>query len=292
MSQLNTPRGMVAFVLFFSILIGLFMTGLYVRNRILTETEILSQFVSWFVIGVLIAIPVTGFSYITRSSLYRQPKPPKEIPSTIGKSLLEAEQFRLTKVCLEEIHNLHELTRINLSINEIKYIDLTPLARSRKLTELILHSNRLEEIDLSPLAECTNLEYLDLAANNLRNIDLRPIASCVKMTAINLGGNATGQIDLKPLELLKNLEILTIDDMKLTEVDLSPLENCSKLKFLKLNDNEMESLDITPLFDCKQLTEFEIDRIELTTTLDREIDDWQVGIQKHRRKIRICGSLV
>ncbi len=106
------------------------------------------------------------------------------------------------------------------------------------------------------------------------------------MTAINLGGNATGQIDLKPLELLKNLEILTIDDMKLTEVDLSPLENCSKLKFLKLNDNEMESLEITPLFNCKQLTEFEIDRIELTTTLDREIDGWAKGVRKHKKRFR------
>ena len=52
----------------------------------------------------------------------------------------------------------------------------------------------------------------------------------------------------------------------------------------------MKSVDITPLFECKSLTKFEVDRIELTTTVDFPIEDWPEGIRKHRKKIRKISS--
>jgi Leucine-rich repeat (LRR) protein len=217
-------------------------------------------------------------------------EPPKELPATDNRTILEAEGFRLEEVQLDQVHNLHKLTRINIGVNELKSIDLTPLAGSHRLKELVLYFNRLEEIDLSPLAECPNLEYIDLAVNNLESIDLSPLTMCKKINAINLGGNPTGQINLEPLADLQDLKILTIDDMNLKEVDLSPLRNCTKLEFLKLNDNVIRSVDITPLFRCKSLVELEIDRIELATTLDLLIGNWPPGIQKHRKRIRVIDS--
>jgi Leucine-rich repeat (LRR) protein len=101
-----------------------------------------------------------------------------------------------------------------------------------------------------------------------------------------LGGNKTGKIDLSPLSECRDLKILNIDDMKLTDVDLSPLSGCRELEFLKLNDNELNSVDITPLFECDKLNLLEIDRITLTTTLNREIEDWPKGVRKHRKKFR------
>ena len=196
---------------------------------------------------------------------------------------LDLESSRLSEFIFEDIPDLDQLQRISLGINELRTLDLTPLAGSTNLVELILYYNRLETIDLSPLASCPNLEYLDLAINNLETIDLTPLRSCIKLTAVNLGGNETSAIDLSPLSECRDLEILTIDGMKLREVDLSPLENCSKLKFLKLNDNEMSSVDITPLFECKQLIDFEIDRIDLITNLNREIEDWPEGVRKYKR---------
>ena len=199
---------------------------------------------------------------------------------------LDLEAKGLTEYDFEDIQNIAKIQIISLGRNELKRLDLTPLTGSRKLTELILYYNRLEEIDLTPLAQCPNLEYLDLAINNLHRLDLTPLASCKKLNAINLGGNPTGQIDLTPLSTLSNLKILTIDDMKLQEVDLSPLENCKKLEFLKLDDNELISLDVTPLFECRSLIDFPIDRIELTTTLPQEIEDWPEGVRKNAKRFR------
>lgn len=210
----------------------------------------------------------------------------KELTATRGRTVLEAEHQRLTEFHLEDIPNLHKLTRINLGLNELKTIDLSPLAGSAKLKELILYMNHLETINLTPLASCPNLEYLDLTDNDLESIDLTPLASCTKLEALNIGINKTSEIDLSPLSECRDLKILTIDGMGLREVELSPLKNCTKLEFLKLDDNELISLDVTPLFECKSLTDFPIDKIEFTTTLSQPIEDWPEGVRKHRKRFR------
>jgi hypothetical protein len=74
--------------------------------------------------------------------------------------------------------------------------------------------------------------------------------------------------------------------MHLERLDLYPLKDCLRLEFLKVDDNEFESLDVTPLFDCKSLTNFPIDKIELTSTLKREIEEWPQGVRKHRKRFR------
>jgi Leucine-rich repeat (LRR) protein len=205
---------------------------------------------------------------------------------TPGSKILDLESSRLHEFSFKEVQNLDRIQRISLGINELKTIDLSPLAGSTNLTELILYMNHLETIDLSPLTSCPNLEYLELSDNNLENIDLTPLASCRKLNALNVGGNKTGRIDLSPLSECRDLKILNIDDMKLTDVDLSPLSGCRELEFLKLNDNELESIDITPLFECDKLDLLEIDRITLTTTLNREIEDWPKGVRKHKKRFR------
>lgn len=211
---------------------------------------------------------------------------------TKGLASLEMEGARLAEFDFNDISNLQNMQRINLGANNLKSIDLSPLSGNTHLVELILYFNNLEDIDLSPLSSCVNLEYLDLAANNIREIDLRPLSSCTKLNAINLGGNHTRVIDLEPLSSLPDLKILTIDNMYLTEVDLSPLKNCTKLEFLKVNDNQIKSIDITPLSECKSLTDFEVDRIDLVTTLELEINDWPEGIRKHRKRIRLVDSRI
>ena len=288
MSRLYTPKGFVVTVVVGSFLCGILMTAIASRHDALAATEALSVFVSSFAIAALFLVPVFFINYIIQRALWgpSKPKPPKELPTTRGQTVLEAEYHRLSEVHLDEIHNLHEYTRINLGLNELRTIDLSPLAGSTSLKELILYMNQLESIDLTPLTSCPNLEYLDLTCNNLEMIDLTPLSSCLKLTGLNIGANRTSQLNLSPISECRDMEVLNIDGMNLREIDLSPLKGFTKLWFLKLDDNEFTSLDITPLFECELLTEFNIDRIELTTTLMRDVDEWPKGIRKHKKKFR------
>ncbi|MFW9788109.1 MAG: leucine-rich repeat domain-containing protein [Candidatus Thorarchaeota archaeon] len=234
-------------------------------------------------IGLLVGMPAFQLRLKNRPA---KPKPPKTLVIDSNQTVLEAESFRLTEFHLDEIENIHRFTRINLGLNNLRRIDLTPLAGSDNLKELVLYMNHLETIDLTPLASCPNLEYLDLTSNDLETIDLTPLSSCLKLTGLNIGQNGTSHLNLSPISECKDLEVLNIDDMNLREIDLSPLRGFAKLWFLKLDDNDLVSLDITPLFECKSLTEFTLDRIELTTTMSRPIEEWPKGVRTHKKKFR------
>jgi hypothetical protein len=288
LSFMYTRKGLVTYVLFCSFFCGVFATGLYARSENPTVATVLAVFFSWFLFVALCSTAIGICMMKITTDIWAQDvlNAPKKLVINPSQTVLEAEHHNLTEVNLEEIHNLLEFTRINLGLNQLKTIDLSPLTGSSVLKELILYMNYLESIDLSPLASCPNFEYLDLTDNNLETIDLTPLASCLKLNALNIGINRTSEIDLSPLAECKDLKILTIDGMNLREIDLSPLKNCTKLEFLKLDDNELISLDVTPLFDCKSLIDFPIDKIELTTTLSREVEDWPEGVRKHTKKFR------
>lgn len=288
MSFMYTRKGFVSYVLFCGCLSGLFVTGLIAQREILTIVNAVSLFVTNFLLGALLSVGVWFFGTRTRTDIWNQEitKPPKNLVIVPGQTALEAEYHWLTEINLREINNLQQFTRINVGLNQLKTIDLSPLAGSTSLKELILYMNHLESIDLSPLASCPNLEYLDLTDNDIESIDLSPLTSCTKLNALNIGMNKTTEIDLSPLSECRDLKILTIDGMGLREVELSPLKNCTKLEFLKLDDNELISLDVTPLFGCKSLTDFPIDKIELTTTLSLVFEDWPIGVRKHAKRFR------
>ncbi len=287
MKGIEMSRSLKIFVVFMNLIFGGFWIAGYAREGPLTFENILTVFMGMLFVNV-VAVPLMIHSDNSRRAFYgpSKPKPPKKLPPTQGKTILEAEHHNLIEVRLEEIPNLHELTRINLGLNQLKTIDLSPLAGSTNLKELVLYMNHLESIDLSPLASCPNFEYLDLTDNKIESIDLTPFSSCLKLTGLNIGMNRTSQLDLSPISECRELEVLNVDSMNLREIDLSPLRGFTKLWFLKLDDNEFTSLDITPLFECESLTEFPIDNVELTTTISREIEDWPKGVRKHRKKFR------
>jgi hypothetical protein len=286
---IEMSRSLKIYVVFMNSIFASFWIADYARRGLLALENTLPMLAHLFVVNV-IAIPLMIMIERNRMKMVVNqpvlPKLPKELPTTHNKTILEAEHHWLVEAHLEDIHNLHELTRINLGLNQIRTINLSPLAGSTSLKELILYMNHLESIDLSPLASCPNLEYLDLTDNNLETIDLTPLTSCLKLEALNIGINKTAQLDLSPLSGCSELKILTIDGMKLKEIDLSPLRNCVKLELLKVDSNEIITLDITPLFECEKLTEFNVDRIVLTSTLMRDVEEWPMGIRKHKKKFR------
>ncbi len=272
----NEKMGILGFVSGLAIsLVAWHILGLY-------EVTFLQRLLGTiFAFGIgLVGVP---FSILYLEYEFRGKKSKQVTP---GSKILDLESSRLHEFSFKDVQNLDRIQRISLGINELNTIDLSPLAGNTNLKELILYMNELESIDLTPLASCPNLEYLDLTANKLESIDLTPLSSCLKLTGLNIGVNRISQLDLSPISECKDMEVLNIDGMNLREIDLSPLRGFTKLWFLKLDDNEFTSLDITPLFDCVSLTDFQIDNIQLTTTLCRDIEEWPKGVRKHKRKFR------
>mgnify|MGYP006288938329 CR=1 FL=1 len=120
---------------------------------------------------------------------------------------------------------------VDLSGNEIKEVDLSPLSRAFNLYSISLEENRLKEIDLSPLGGLPRLSLLSLGGNRLKRIDLSPLGECSRLRVLHLQGN------------------------EFEEVDLSPLASCPELRQLWIYDNELSNLDLKTLLDSCSLSD-------------------------------------
>ena len=125
------------------------------------------------------------------------------------------------------------LRELSLASNNVRSVDLKPLAVCIGLKSLALNGNSLKQLDLSPLSRCQALEKLWLHNNSLRSINLNGLSPCSKLRSLYLDGNE-------------------IHDQS---IDLLPLRNCFSLRSLRLSRNLLDGrLDISPLLSCKSLT--------------------------------------
>ena len=192
----------------------------------------------------------------------------------------------LTYIDLSSLQQHPEIILLDLSLNRLIDIDLTPLEACKNLSILNLTSNELEQINLQFILKTPELKYLDLSNNRLTEISLEPLSVCRNLDTLDLGGNFFGKIDLKALESCTQMECLTIDGTNIHSLDLSPLESCEKLEHLILNDNRIRALDITPLMNCKKLDLLDIDHIDLVVSENMESHDYPIGVLHHIDRIK------
>lgn len=136
------------------------------------------------------------------------------------------------------LKNLKNLTRVNLSLNQVS--QLKSLKDLDKLTRLNLHKNSITEI--TPLKELANLTHLNLQDNQIA--ELRPLKELRNIQALNLQANQISE--LKYLAGLSGLSGLNLSSNQIK--DLSPLKELKQLVSLNLSSNQIVELDALQKF--------------------------------------------
>ncbi len=157
------------------------------------------------------------------------------------------------------------VTSIDLSCQQLRTIDLSPLASCRGLTHLLLGSNSLDTIDLSPLSSCSQLQILYLTGNNLESVNLDPLQHNRSLQKLYLTNNRIRKIDLDPLYHCSDLDLLYLGNNRLQEINLSPLQGCQKLSSLYLDRNNLSTIDLSPLSSCMGLDTLDLSNNQLHT---------------------------
>jgi len=188
----------------------------------------------------------------------------KEKVSTV--SLLksfECKNFNLSSKDLKEISNFKNITRLDLSNNQIdditeigkltnleslslthnKLKDITPISKLKNLERLYIYKNHIE--DLKPLSGLNNLKYLTVMINNIE--DISPLASLTSLENLSFSFNKVKS--LKALSNLKNLK--TLEALRNNITTTKGIEELVNLKTLKLNNNNIS--DISKLGNLKNL---------------------------------------
>ena len=157
-----------------------------------------------------------------------------------------------------------EFTSINIIKQDLRSIDLSPLANCPNLGNLSLARNKLERVDLSPLANCHKLKELNLRHNSIKSIDLSPLENKKEFSSLILFSNKLTSVDLTPLQFCDKLEYLSVVKNELTSLDLTPLQFCDKLENLSIAKNKLTSLDLTPISSLTNLRMLSLQKNEFT----------------------------
>lgn len=158
---------------------------------------------------------------------------------------------------LSDLSKLPFLAR--LTMEGMKFEDLSALGSLTSLEELVLSEMTLSEADLktiaalpklrsltmvqcslsgiSPLSGATGLTYLNLGGNTIR--DLTALEQLTKLSQLYLTHNAV--TDLTSLSKLENLEVLDLSYNSIATP--APLSGCIKLKELDLSNNALTDLN-------------------------------------------------
>ena len=183
-------------------------------------------------------------------------------------SLLLGNMSIYNPTCLAGIETYSAtLETLDLTLNQLTVIDLSPLSSCTNLLQLTLANNKLTSIDLSPLSSCINLEELCLGDylsppwnpteyNRITSIDLSPLSSCTNLERLSFYANQISNIDISPLSPCTNLEELCLSYNWLANIDLSPLSFCTNLTGLYLDGNWLTSIDLSPLWELHTLIRF------------------------------------
>ncbi|OXA63321.1 Leucine-rich repeat-containing G-protein coupled receptor 5 [Folsomia candida] len=155
--------------------------------------------------------------------------------------------------------------KLDLSTNNISWVDHEKLGPLQDLHELSLSSNLIEELgessfsSLSNLKELTlsrnqltafpttaipnNLELLNLEYNKISQLERHILPKNSKLHALLLGGNVIEKIDDSAFDGLELLQLLELDGNRLLEVPRA-LRKLTALQELSLANNRIALVDI------------------------------------------------
>ena len=231
-------------------------TGAGTMNRLagwVKKRPVLSGVAAAAVVAILVGLSVlTGGG--SGDGGGGEPLLPSPVPSitiagqeySTSERQLELENMGLTDEDIQDLQYMVNLTRLNLSGNDIT--DLSPLAGLTRLSDLRLQGNDIT--DVSPLADMTRMEYIDLRDNpNLA--DLTPLAGLTNMEEFDFQG--TSVTDLSFLKDWNKMEYLNLEDVG--EMDLSVLTGLTGLKHLYFNGSNNILTDLSFLESMTQLEE-------------------------------------
>ena len=123
---------------------------------------------------------------------------------------------------------------INLDYNLIRDVKIPSEAQWPNFEEFRLYSNDLRKIDLKPLANCSKFRELDLGDNQLSKIDLEPIMNYQKIESISLERNNLKKIDISNFaNKHKNYVLCTDPTVKIKGLSENKNKNRAEIVFSK-----------------------------------------------------------
>ncbi|CAH3971079.1 unnamed protein product [Pieris brassicae] len=160
----------------------------------------------------------------------------KSFPSDIKMRRLQIADNRLTRVERQAFKGLEYLIDVDLSGNNISYVDPETFLDSRGLLNVELQDNPLGVIE-GPFLISGTLQYLDISNCNISSINPVFFTNITSITTLDLSNNPLVSLDAAVFDNLTSLETLKLNDCKLKYLPENIFEALVNLKNLELAGN-------------------------------------------------------
>ncbi|XP_001605837.1 lutropin-choriogonadotropic hormone receptor [Nasonia vitripennis] len=167
---------------------------------------------------------------------------------------------------LDRLPELANLTRIDLTSNNLTNIPARGFRRYPHLEILLLRRNRIERIDPEAFDNMTSLALLELDDNKLTEFP-RALARMSSLEELSLSNNRIRLIEADSLRDAKNLLSLDLRGNPISEVQPAAFQHLSRLRKLILS-NLKELSEFPSLEGCRSLEFLRLDRARIERVPD------------------------
>lgn len=138
----------------------------------------------------------------------------------------------LDRIPSELFTSLYNLTRFDLSNNNLTKLVTKSFDGLKNLTELILENNQIEKIESDAFFSLNNLEKLSLSKNKLSKFEKNALRNLKKLIYFDVSYNRFKEIDKKDIQDFSNLLHLNYSDNQIDKLPRSIFVRNSQLRTL------------------------------------------------------------
>lgn len=179
----------------------------------------------------------------------------------IGLRKLILRRNRMTNLTLGMFHGLRQLEELDLSYNNVKFVDMDVLLHCISLRDLNLRYSGVSLQGLQDLlmSATSMLEKLDVHGLDLQKLPRDIFLETSYIKTLILSGNQLEEVPSLALSRLKFISVLDLSDNLIVEVNAADFDNMESLEELYLNtlnhlmyihDGAFHSLKHMKIFSC------------------------------------------
>uniref|UniRef100_A0A182JDB3 Leucine rich immune protein (Coil-less) n=1 Tax=Anopheles atroparvus TaxID=41427 RepID=A0A182JDB3_ANOAO len=148
---------------------------------------------------------------------------------------------------------VQNISALDLSHNQLRYLNMTALASLKQLRILLITNNQLAAVGygLRGVVAFPRLQTLDLSNNVLQSFSLEQL-SAPSLEYLQLSFNELSTVP-GPLESFPKLTILALNHNALVSVSFALFEGLHDLVSLELSQNRLQTLDATRALELPRL---------------------------------------
>ncbi|KAK3605813.1 hypothetical protein CHS0354_002430 [Potamilus streckersoni] len=184
---------------------------------------------------------------------------PKDVPSWTEKLYLQKNGISL--IIEDDFKGLTNLELLDLTANEIQYLNESAFRNLPSLKDLKLNNNKLEEIPV--FRDNPNLLSLELNHNRIHTIDMQPLTFLTSLESLQITHNDIMHLSKESFPANLTLKKLGLNNNKISYLEAGCFDNLTSLESLKLNKNKIKHIPKELFSKLKNLKQLDVSKNSL-----------------------------